>query len=132
MNTTQPAATATAKQAVPPSPPPGHPAQNIPYAAKAAQTASTQPSPKVVGYGLPCAKCRTYYAADLKVCPVCKTGERMSPVVRAIRNAASANEQRLADPAALEQERERFLKEFQAKMLASHPAPPQAAAARCA
>jgi hypothetical protein len=56
----------------------------------------------------------------------------MPPIVRPVRNAASANEQRLTDPAALEQERERFLKEFQAKMLASHPASAPAAPTRCA
>lgn len=27
--------------------------------------------PKQVGYGLPCAKCRVYYAADLASCPIC-------------------------------------------------------------
>ena len=34
---------------------------------------------KPAGYGLPCAKCRTYYAADLTSCPVCKSSERVSP-----------------------------------------------------
>jgi len=29
-----------------------------------------------VPYGLPCAKCRTYYSADLTVCPVGNCGER--------------------------------------------------------
>jgi uncharacterized ferritin-like protein (DUF455 family) len=52
-------------------------------------------------------------------------------VVRPVRNAAATNDQRLPDPAALEEERERFLREFQAKMLASHPAQAPAAAARC-
>ncbi len=33
--------------------------------------------PKHVGYGLPCAKCRAYYAADLTVCPICGCGERV-------------------------------------------------------
>ena len=26
-------------------------------------------------------KCKTYYAADLSMCPVCKSEERVSPVV---------------------------------------------------
>jgi len=132
MNPVQPAATATVKQAVPPPVQPGHGQQNPLYAARAAQALPAQPSPKPAGYGLPCAKCRTYYASDLKVCPVCKSGERVTPVVRPVRNAASTNEQKLTDPAALEEERERFLREFQAKMLASHPTPAPAAAARCA
>ena len=29
-------------------------------------------------YGLPCARCKAYYAADLTVCPVCKSTERVS------------------------------------------------------
>ena len=37
--------------------------------------------PRRIGYGLPCVKCKTYYAADLAMCPVCKTEERVSPVV---------------------------------------------------
>src|SRR5207248_5291715 len=39
-----------------------------------------QPSPRHVGYGLPCAKCGTYYMADQSICPVCKCGERISPI----------------------------------------------------
>jgi len=41
--------------------------------------AMPQLSPKRRGYGLPCAKCRTYYAADQTACPVCKATERVSP-----------------------------------------------------
>src|SRR5438132_13598014 len=37
-------------------------------------------TPRAIGYGLPCAKCRTYYAADLKACPVCKSPQRVSPL----------------------------------------------------
>ncbi len=33
--------------------------------------------PKHVGYGLPCANCRAYYTADLSVCPVCGSSERV-------------------------------------------------------
>jgi hypothetical protein len=32
-----------------------------------------------VGYGMPCAKCRAYYPADMDACPICKTRERVSP-----------------------------------------------------
>jgi hypothetical protein len=28
---------------------------------------------KASGYGLPCAKCHLYYAADLDACPTCKS-----------------------------------------------------------
>ena len=30
-------------------------------------------------YGLPCARCRAYYPADLAVCPVCNSTERVFP-----------------------------------------------------
>jgi hypothetical protein len=29
------------------------------------------------GYGLPCANCRAYYAADLTACPICSSHERV-------------------------------------------------------
>ncbi len=35
--------------------------------------------PKHVGYGLPCARCRAYYPADLTACPICGCRERVSP-----------------------------------------------------
>jgi hypothetical protein len=68
--------------------------------------------PRRVGYGLPCAKCKTYYAADLPVCPVCQAKERVSPAAVAV-PVAPAEE--LPDPDVLEQERERFLQEFKAQ-----------------
>jgi hypothetical protein len=30
-----------------------------------------------VGYGLPCANCKAYYASDLPACPICKCAERV-------------------------------------------------------
>lgn len=36
--------------------------------------------PKPAGYGLPCAKCKTYYLASLSACPVCKWTQRVSPI----------------------------------------------------
>lgn len=74
-----------------------------------------------IGYGLPCAKCRTYYSAALKSCPVCKTGERVSPTEVSVR--LSARQAESVDAAAhnavgvvsdtLQEERERFLSQFQ-------------------
>ena len=132
MSTTQPTTTATAKPAAPTALQPASTGQNPEYAAKAVLALSGQALPRPVGYGLPCAKCRTYYAADLKACPICKSEERVVPIISPIRDAASVTEQKLPDPAALEEERERFLEEFQARMLASHAAPAPAAAPRCA
>ena len=34
--------------------------------------------PRKVLYGLPCARCKTYYAGDLTSCPVCQCPERVS------------------------------------------------------
>lgn len=33
--------------------------------------------PRKVLYGLPCAQCKIYYAAQLTSCPVCKCRERV-------------------------------------------------------
>ncbi len=57
--------------------------------------ASAQLGPRRVGYGLPCIKCKTYYAADLSACPVCKTEERVLPMpVVANSSGASAGNRR--------------------------------------
>ena len=76
---------------------------------------------KAVGYGLPRLKCRTYYAANVKVCPVCETTERVSPVVAPARApvAAPAASEETPDLATLEAERERFLRDFKAQLLTS-------------
>jgi hypothetical protein len=79
--------------------------------------------PRRIGYGLPCVKCKTYYAADLSKCPVCKSEERVSPIVSASGVASpSLPESALPvpDEAALEEERERFLREFKAQVYAAH------------
>ena len=34
---------------------------------------------KLILLGLPCARCRAYYDAELKVCPICRSTERVSP-----------------------------------------------------
>jgi hypothetical protein len=39
------------------------------------------PQARQVGYGLPCAKCRRYFSADLDACPICNGRDRVSPVV---------------------------------------------------
>ena len=77
-------------------------------------------APKQIGYGLPCAHCKTYYTADLAACPVCKSPQRVSPVEPL---AQVAPAEQLPDPKQLEAERERFLQEFNAQMNAS-PLPP--------
>jgi uncharacterized OB-fold protein len=40
----------------------------------------TMPSEKRnTNYGLPCAKCGSYYAASLTICPRCQHDQRVSP-----------------------------------------------------
>jgi hypothetical protein len=87
-------------------------------------------SRKPAGYGLPCAKCRTYYSADLTICPVCKTSERVSATPANARTTVSISQAATPDPVVLEQERDRFLKEFKAQM-ASVEIAPQSSPARC-
>lgn len=90
-------------------------AENIP--------ASAQLGPRRIGYGLPCVKCKTYYAADLSACPVCKTEERVPPMpVVVSANSSPQLPQSIApdpDDIALEEERERFLGEFKARVYES-------------
>ena len=83
--------------------------------ATAAQPTASQPARKPAGYGLPCAKCRTYYPADLTVCPVCKHSERVAVSASQGRMPVVPTEQ-LPDRAVLEQERERFLGECTTKL----------------
>jgi len=78
----------------------------------------TQIVAKQVGYGMPCANCKTYYAADLKACPVCKAGERVSPSAVPVRSTIAPSEL-CPDPVALEEERERFLRDFKTQVFAS-------------
>ncbi len=34
---------------------------------------------KPILYGLPCSLCHAYYCADMHVCPICKSPDRVSP-----------------------------------------------------
>jgi hypothetical protein len=101
--------------------------------APARQVEKFQASPaadaKQVGYGLPCAKCKTYYTADLASCPVCKSSQRVSPEGQLPRIAPA---EQLPDPKKLEEERERFLHELNAQVVATPLAPdPATPAAHC-
>jgi hypothetical protein len=74
--------------------------------------------PKRVGYGLPCANCGTYYAADQSVCPICKCGERVAPNTVPQASAQPVTEAE-PDETQLEEQRERFLMEYKAQMFAA-------------
>ena len=76
---------------------------------------------KHIGYGLPCASCKTYYGADLEACPVCHSPQRVSPLKPL---ATVTPSEQLPDPKKLEEERERFLNDFNAQVVAT-PLPPE-------
>jgi len=85
---------------------------------------------KAVGYGLPCSKCRAYYPADLSACPICKSADRVSPTAvdaLPVVPAVSAPQTSVA----LEDERERFLRELKSQVFASHTQINAAATFRC-
>jgi hypothetical protein len=85
---------------------------------------------KAIGIGLPCSNCRAYYPSDVKICPVCKSTERVSP--RAVPSLPVAT--LVASPessAAIEDERERFLRELKSQAFASHTQINAAATFRC-
>lgn len=86
-----------------------------------AVTAANVEKPK--GYGLPCAKCKTYYAADLEACPVCNNTERVKPTSASLPASPvppAPSLEETPDPDVLEQERERFLREFKSQVYAAH------------
>jgi hypothetical protein len=71
---------------------------------------------KPVGYGLPCVKCRKYYSAALGVCPVCNSTERVPPI--AALPCPPVEPQPVGKE--LDDQKERFLREFKAKLYAAH------------
>ena len=90
-------------------------------------------TPRRSGYGLPCAKCKTYYAADLPACPICKATERVTPVIASapsVESVESAGDQ-LPDFGVLEEEREQFLRQFKSQVYASHTQINTVASFRC-
>jgi hypothetical protein len=96
--------------------------------ASAAPNASPKPEHKVAGYGLPCSKCRVYYPADMAVCPVCKSSDRVSPVAM---GEAAQGVSAAAPKPPMEDDRERFLRELKSQFFASHSQINTAATFRC-
>jgi hypothetical protein len=92
-------------------------ARRLDPAAGSPSDSSRKPS----GYGLPCSKCRLYYAADLDICPNCHHHERVSPIVpRVPAKVAQAAPGTTPDSAAVEKEREEFLRQFKSQLLEVH------------
>jgi hypothetical protein len=74
---------------------------------------------KSSGFGLPCANCRLYYSASLDACPACNSNERISPAATPATPIPQALAEPEPDAAAVEQEREAFLKEFKSQLFAA-------------
>ena len=85
---------------------------------------------KAIGYGMPCSRCHAYYPADMHVCPICKSPERVSPTAPVVHSVASAVPQP-ATGAQIDDDRERFLKELKSQAFASHTQINAAATFRC-
>ena len=116
MNPTQSPTTGNSNQTASPVPQP---------ARDKASFERTQPAAedKPKGYGLPCSKCRAYYAADLDACPICHTSTRIPPRSAAVPVspiAPALSPEDTPDPDVLERERERFLREFKSQVFAAH------------
>ncbi|HET6176603.1 MAG TPA: hypothetical protein VFE61_06710 [Candidatus Sulfotelmatobacter sp.] len=73
------------------------------------------------GYGLPCAKCRLYYPADLDICPTCHHHERVAPTVPNLPPKPSQTATAPSpDTRVVEHEREEFLRQFKSQLLEAH------------
>ncbi len=130
--------TSVAKQARETSGNPGAPSNPERHISEAAApVAASAPAPKCVGYGLPCSRCHAYYPADLNVCPLCKSPDRVSPTAPAAPATVSAAAQPDAQNASqsagaqIDEDRERFLKELKSQAFASHTQIGAAATFRC-
>jgi hypothetical protein len=87
---------------------------------------------KLTGYGLPCAKCHLYYPADLDVCPTCRHTERVSTVVPNTKpSVTQTTPNPTPDSAAVEKEREEFLRQFKSQLLEAHAEVAHAAGSVC-
>ncbi len=81
----------------------------------------TNTPPKASGYGLPCAKCRLYYPAEMESCPTCHHTQRVSAVAPATRAGVSqAAPNPVPDSTTVEQEREEFLRQFKTQLQQTH------------
>jgi hypothetical protein len=95
-----------------------------------ASEAASAREKKAVGYGLPCSRCHAYYPADMRVCPICKSPDRVSPTAPVVHSGVST----VTPPATgspIDDDRERFLKALKSEAFASHTQINAAATFRC-
>src|SRR6202158_1480486 len=103
-----------------------------------APEAASAPAKKAIGYGLPCARCHAYYPADMHICPICKSPDRVSPSPSVQHSPAPATPQPAAPLTTgapvninIDDDRERFLKELKSQAFALHTQVNAAATFRC-
>ncbi len=99
-----------------------------------APEAASAPEKKAIGYGLPCSRCHAYYPADMHICPICKSPDRVSPnepVAQPTASAAPQPASQLTAGTPIDDDRERFLKELKSQAFASHTQINAAAAFQC-
>src|SRR5689334_12613842 len=105
---------------------------SVPVSSGAATAAMLQrvPETRQAGYGLPCAECKAYYAADLPACPIGKSPERDAPTAIPVAAAVAS-----ADPAPeadqLEAERASVLLQLESQVYAAPSQIDAAASFRC-
>src|SRR5260370_25823152 len=81
---------------------------------RSASAAHSALEKKLVGYGLPCSRCHAYYPADMHVCPICKSPDRVLPTQPVVHSMASSVPQP-APGSQIDEERERLLKELKSQ-----------------
>src|ERR1700730_10271725 len=85
---------------------------------------------KANGYGRPSSRCHAYYPADMHICPICKSPDRVSPTEPVTHSMPSAVPLP-ATGARIDDERERLLKELKSQAFAAHTQINAAATFRC-
>lgn len=96
--------------------------------AKPPAAAAAEETSRRSAYGLPCAKCGMYYESALPACPICKSPERVAPrsiishpgvqtsPTQSLPVALPGALESIPDAAALDAERDRFLRELKAQL----------------
>ena len=94
-----------------------------------ASVVASAPEKKAIGYGLPCSRCHAYYPADMHVCPICKSPDRVAPTTPVAHSTTSVAPQPATS--AQNDDRDRYLKELKSQAFASHTQINAAATFRC-
>jgi RNA polymerase subunit RPABC4/transcription elongation factor Spt4 len=99
--------------------------QLTPSMLQTTRAVAPEKSHRRAGYGLPCSKCHTYFAADLTACPMCGSSDREGVRVLAAPAASAVREEYVPTFEEIEAEREAFLREFKGRLYAAPLEAPQ-------